>query len=67
MIIGTGNEYIHEGKTYKLLGKISERELDIGDYNNLATVYSYKAECDGQVCTVRVYKEENGEIVFKVI
>lgn len=67
MIIGTGNEYIHEGKTYKLLGKISERELDIGDYNNLATVYSYKAECDGQVCTVQFYEKADGDIEFKVI
>ena len=67
MSFGTGNEYVSEGKTYKLLNKISEKRLDTGNYKYQPIVYMYRAECDGQVCTVKVYKNENGEIVFKVI
>lgn len=67
MTIGRGVEIPQDGKTYKLLDKIRETELDAGNYKQLTTVYIYTAECDGEVYTVKIHEDKNGKIVLKVM
>jgi hypothetical protein len=66
MTIGEGQTFVHKGKTYKLTRKIGEKDLSGGNYANFATVYTYEAECEGEIHTVRIIENDNGNVEFKV-